>query len=199
MARAHRVKNNVRDLRKARGLTQEQLAERVGVHFTTIAKLERAERGLSMDMLAALSRALGVAPIEIIGEGTASKQAPMRMVPMIGNAPAGSWREAVDSPIGAVPVPSAGENAFALTPEADSVDKLVGPDAVIVVDPDDVELRDGKVYAVLDGDGESTFKRFRTEPLRLEPVSSNPDHQPLLLGQKPFTIIGRLVWQVSAL
>lgn len=200
VARAHRVKNNVRDLRKARGMTQEQLAARVGVHFTTIAKLERAERGMSMDMLASLSRALGVAPIEIISEESASlKQPPMRMVPMLGRIAAGSWRKAIHDPDGAVPVPGAGENAFALTPDGDSMDMLVGPDALIVVDPDDQELREGKIYAVLNGDGESTFKRFRTDPLRLEPVSSNPEHQPILLGQQHFTVIGRIVWQVSAL
>jgi len=199
MARAHQVKNNVRDLRKARNLTQDQLAERIGVHFTTIAKIERAERGLSMNMLAALSRALGVPPIEIIGESVTAGAPQMRSVPLIGRIAAGNWKEAIQDPNGFVMVPGAGENAFALQPDGDSMDLLVGPDAVIVVEPDDKELRDGKIYAVLNSAGESTFKRFRTDPLRLEPVSSNPEHQPILLGQEPFTVIGRVAWQVSAL
>lgn len=199
MARGHRVKNKVRELRKAKGMTQEQLAEKVGVHFTTIAKIERAERGLSVDMLAALARALGVAPIEIIGEGGGNGLPPMRMVPLLGRIAAGNWREAINDPDGSIPVPGAGENAFALRPDGDSMNLLVGDNAIIVIDPDDMELRDGSVYAMLNGDGESTFKRFRTGPMRLEPVSSNPEHKPILLGQEPFTVIGRVTYQLSSL
>lgn len=199
MARAHKVKNNIRQLRKEKGLTQEDLATRVGVHFTTIAKIERAERGLSLNMLAAISRALGVAPIDILTDGMFQDPAPTRMVPMLGEASAADWRDALHDPDGSFPVPGAGENAFALTPDPSTVDLLVGPGAVLVVDPDDVDLKDGKVYAVLNGEGKSTFRRFQAEPLRLDPLSSDSDEKPLLLGREPFTIIGRVVWQASPL
>ena len=58
--------------------------------------------------------------------------------------------------------------------------------------PDDFELRDGKFYAVMK-DGETTFKRFRANPARLEPCSSNPAHGAIAIGREPFTVIGRVV------
>lgn len=79
------------------------------------------------------------------------------------------------------------------------MNQVVGADATIIVDPDDFELRDGKFYAVMNGDGETTFKRFRADPPRLEPCSTNPDHKPIILGREPFTVVGRIVWQGSAM
>lgn len=46
--------------RKARGLTQQQLADKMDVNYETISRIENANTGLSMDMLFELSRALGV-------------------------------------------------------------------------------------------------------------------------------------------
>jgi len=199
MARAHRVKNNLRHLRKEKGLTMEQLAEKVGVHFTTIAKIERHERGLSIDMLAALSRALGVLPIEILGNGASADPRPIRMVPLISASSAANWREAISDPEGALPCPDAGENAFAITLTEGELNSIIGNDAIVVIDPDDVDLRDGKIYSMVDGTGGPTFKRFHMNPLRLEPVSSNPGQKTVVIGQEPFTIIGRATWQISSL
>ena len=49
----------LRFLRKERDLTQEQLAEKIGVHPTYIGKIERGKSNLSTIMLFKLSRALG--------------------------------------------------------------------------------------------------------------------------------------------
>jgi len=46
--------------RRAKGLTQEQLAEKMGVNYQTISRLENANTGISMDTLLSLSKALGV-------------------------------------------------------------------------------------------------------------------------------------------
>ena len=198
MARGHKVTNNLREIRKAKGMTLEQLAEKMDVHFTTIAKIERAERGLTFAMLTRLSGILGVKPIEILHTAEGAAQAIVN-VPMLGRVVPSAYKEALNDPDGFIPVPGAGPNAFALKPESDSMDMLVAPDAVVVVDPDDVELQDGKVYAVENSDGENAFKRFRTDPLRFEPVSSNPSQTSILLGQELLRVIGRVVWQASAL
>lgn len=50
----------VRDLRRARGLTQEALAEKLGVTPRYLAGIERGERNLTLDSVDALAVQLGV-------------------------------------------------------------------------------------------------------------------------------------------
>jgi len=189
--------NRIREVRKERGMTLEELGEKAGMHYTTVAKLEKSQRGLKLAYLAAIANALNVEPRDLLG--SVPDILPMRMVPLIGRVAAGNWSEAIEDPLGSVPSPAGGANAFALRPDGDSMDLVVGPDAYIVVDPDDYELRDYKIYAMRNVDGETTFKRFRSDPPRLEPCSSNPSHQPIPLGREAVTTIGRVVWQGSEL
>jgi len=50
----------LRKHRKARGLTQERLAELAGLHFTYIGSVERGERNISIRNIDALIKALGL-------------------------------------------------------------------------------------------------------------------------------------------
>ena len=56
----------VREQRAARGLSQEALAERAGLHRTYVGSVERGERNVSLDNIHALADALGVSPGELI-------------------------------------------------------------------------------------------------------------------------------------
>lgn len=53
-----RLGEQLRNLRKENGFTQEELAEKVGVHPTYIGKIEAGKSNLSTIMLFKLSRAL---------------------------------------------------------------------------------------------------------------------------------------------
>ena len=50
----------VRDLRQARGLSQEKLAELAGVHRTYLSSLERGQRNVGLDNILAIAAALDV-------------------------------------------------------------------------------------------------------------------------------------------
>ena len=52
--------SRVRDLRKRRGWTQEQLAEAAGRHWTYIGGIERGERNITLQVVADLACALDV-------------------------------------------------------------------------------------------------------------------------------------------
>lgn len=53
---------NLRRERKARGLTQEQLAELSDLHMTDIGRIERAERDPGVRTIAKIAAGLGVPP-----------------------------------------------------------------------------------------------------------------------------------------
>ena len=55
----------VRELRNARGLSQEELAHRAGMHYTYVGGIERGERNPALVNIAALATALGVSLAEL--------------------------------------------------------------------------------------------------------------------------------------
>ncbi|MGQ9498368.1 MAG: helix-turn-helix domain-containing protein [Desulfotomaculales bacterium] len=57
---------NVRRLRKRRGISQEELADRAGLHRTYIGSVERGERNISLENIVAIARALDVSLAELV-------------------------------------------------------------------------------------------------------------------------------------
>ena len=190
--------NRIREVRQAQGMSLQELGDKAGMHYTTVAKLERSQRGLKLNYLASISAALGVKPIDLIG-GT-PEVLPMRMVPLVTGVSDGDWASAVaENQIGTVPAPLGGSNAFALRPEGDALGLVVTGEAYIIVDPDELDLVDAKIFAMNDRNGKLTFKRFRDAPPRFEPVSGNPEDKVIAVGREPFTTVGRVIWQASEL
>ena len=80
---------------------------------------------------------------------------------------------------------------MALKVEGDSMDRISPPGSVILVNRKDKRLAPNACYVIADGDSEVTYKRWRPNPRRFEPVSTNPAHEPIFYEQEP-TIIGRV-------
>jgi transcriptional regulator with XRE-family HTH domain len=55
-----RFGRRLRELRKERGLSQEELAFRAGLHRTYVSSAERGERNVSLINIKRLAKALGV-------------------------------------------------------------------------------------------------------------------------------------------
>lgn len=185
--------NNIRKLRNERGLTIRDLGERMGVHFTTIARIERSERALTIDWAERFAKALDVDVSELLDDPFAQHIAKVRQVPIIGQVQAGSWREAIENPEDTMTAPTDGRNVFGLRVQGNSMDAVAGPGAIVLVDPDRLSLRDGRYYVIMNGEGETTFKQYRADPARLEPLSSDPSHRAIDLGQAPFSVVGQVV------
>jgi transcriptional regulator with XRE-family HTH domain len=58
--------SNLRDARKRLGLTQEEVAERSGVHPTEVSRIEAGKRDPRISTLLRLARALEVRPGELL-------------------------------------------------------------------------------------------------------------------------------------
>ncbi len=63
----------VKQLRKARRLTQEQLAERAGLSYKFVGELERGRGNPTLTTLAAISEGLGVGLVDLLGVEVADR------------------------------------------------------------------------------------------------------------------------------
>lgn len=64
------VGRNVRLLRQARGLTQEQLAFEASLDLTYVGGIERGRRNPSLLVMARLAAALGVDPVDLLSRAS---------------------------------------------------------------------------------------------------------------------------------
>lgn len=80
---------------------------------------------------------------------------------------------------------------IALRVVGDSMDRISPPESIIFVDRNDKVLVPNACYVISNSDGEATYKRFRPNPMRFEPVSTNPAHEPIYPTREPL-IVGRV-------
>jgi transcriptional regulator with XRE-family HTH domain len=62
------VGNRLRNARRKRGMTQDELASILGTNQSHVSNVERGDRGLTIQQLVKLCSALRVSPNEILGE-----------------------------------------------------------------------------------------------------------------------------------
>jgi transcriptional regulator with XRE-family HTH domain len=61
-----RIGGNIKRLREAQGLSQEELADRAGLHRTYVSQLERAVKNATFVSLDKIANALGVSLAEMV-------------------------------------------------------------------------------------------------------------------------------------
>jgi len=188
------AENRIRELRLARGFTQGELAESLDPPstFATIAKLETRGMALSADYVRSIAQVLGVHPGELFDP----LDVEARTVPILAPATASSWSTAIGAAKNATEVPRhlTGENLFALKVEGDCIDQVAPDGAIIVIDPEDIDLVEGKIYLIESQNGQPAARRFTMSPPSFQPISSNPDYGPILIGREPFITVGRVIY-----
>ncbi|PVH30151.1 helix-turn-helix domain-containing protein [Pararhodobacter oceanensis] len=92
--------NHIKQLREFRGLSQAELARRLGTTSSTVSRLEAGERRLSQSYISSISQALGVEPAEIIGASansgakagaSAGAAGDHRLIPVVGAVSDTAW------------------------------------------------------------------------------------------------------------
>ncbi len=68
------IGGRLRQARKARGFSQTQLGESIGVTFQQIQKYERGTNRISSSALILLSRTLQISPLELMGESVEGRK-----------------------------------------------------------------------------------------------------------------------------
>lgn len=179
----------VRKTMREQKMSQAKMAEALGLASqSSLSELLSGKRQVKVQEADTIYRMLG---LDRIGGET------IQLVPIIGLAAAGNWREAIEMPIGRLPVPKviAGSRAFGVEVAGDSINLLVDDGGWIVVDPDDKVLVPGKFYLLQNSEFETTVKRYQKSPARFEPASDNPTHMPFEVGEQDFVVLGRVVWK----
>jgi SOS-response transcriptional repressor LexA len=174
-----------------RRLKGNAVAAMLGIPPSRITDIKKGDRRIQQHEMHILAEFLG------LGEAADEDddESNVVFVPVIGIASAGGWREAINVPVYRIPrLKVKGQNqAFAVEIYGDSMDRIMPHGSWAIIDPDQTALYPGRVYLVMNGDGEATIKRYREGPARFEPDSHNPDHKTILMGGHAVNIIGRVV------
>lgn len=168
-----------------RGMSIRDLAEATGLDENKLSKsLGRQGRRIQVAEMQAIER--------VLGEREPSEG--IRTIPLLGDVPAGKLQLAHEQGGRrlAVSDPDTPPRAYALTVKGDSMDLIVPDGATLVIDPDDTAFWPGRRYVIRTQDGEATFKEYQDGPARLVPCSSNDQHKPIMLGDEPVTVLGRV-------
>lgn len=195
-AMTYSLAERIKQIRVMHGLDQTQFGEKLQTSQSTVARWERGAQP-KPEALRRIAELGATTVDELLGipTGPVVEGYEVRWLPLIGLAPAGSWREAIAMPMGEVPVRAdrAGRNAFAVEVKGDSMDKVLPEGGWAIVDPDRTGLYDNGVYLVSNDEHDVTLKRYKSNPARLEPVSHNPEHEVTIIERKAINVIGRIV------
>lgn len=175
---------NIKLLREKLGLSQEELAERVGYKDrSSIAKIESGCVDLAQSKIAMFAKALNVSPGELMGitnyPSNIIPMPEMRKIPLIGCIACGAPILAEEHIEDYIDIPKHIHADFALTCKGDSMinARIFDGDIVYIRKQDTVE--NGEIAAVLIED-EATLKRVRLfdDHISLEP--ENPQYRPIV-------------------
>lgn len=64
------VASNLKRLRKKLGISQEDFAEKCGLHRTYIGAIERSERNITLQTLEKIAESLGVSPQDLLKDNS---------------------------------------------------------------------------------------------------------------------------------
>ncbi|TCT42756.1 SOS-response transcriptional repressor LexA [Martelella mediterranea] len=181
------------EARKERGFkTAKAAVDYFGWSYATYKQHEQGIRGIGR-AASKYAKAFRVSEAWLL---TGQGEQPGPAVPLISFVSAGHLTE----PNGYVPsddfisIPAGGLPAgdwIALKVEGDSMDLFSPPGSIIFVNRREREAIDGGFYVVRTEDGDATYKRYRKDPERLEPETTNREHK-TIYPKGPLTIIGRV-------
>lgn len=196
----------LKQLRKERGLSQDELAALLGTTKQVISRYENAQRMPRLSVVSEYARKLGVPLSLLSGESAAEPEAPTpggRRVPILGGAACG---EPIYQPGDGTEFVVVDEDIscdFALIAQGDSMtgDRIHSGDIVFIRRQDTV--RDGEIAAVA-LDNELTLKHVRRlrgadgSVVFTQLLPSNPAYSPIDIGGEDETRMVRILGKAVA-
>lgn len=186
--------NNLQEMRKRAGLTQKQLADKLGVTQQTIWYYESGNRDMKSAVIVDICRALGCSVSELLGiqdeqDGLLEvRPSSSHRVPIVGRVAAGEAKEAIEQSGRTHPIPDelyeGNEDSVWLEVSGNSMNRLF-PDGSLVLINLRAEVKNGDVAAVFVNGDDVTLKRiyFERGAVRLHPVSYDVEYQDRVIDE----------------
>lgn len=198
---------NIRTLRRGRGWSQEQLAEKLGYKsYTTIQKWESGVSQPPLSRVQQLAELFHVSVAELTGSPSApliyspetASYEPTHRIPILGRISAGLPLYADEQIEGyTYTMLNGGAEYFALRVKGDSMTALrIYEDDILIVRRQD-QVENGEIAVVMVNNEEATVKCFsrQGDTVILEPKSLNPEHRTQIypLQTTSIRILGKVV------
>jgi SOS-response transcriptional repressor LexA len=193
----------LKEKRREKGLTQEQIADLLGVHPVSYARWETGAREPKGEYLIKLSKILEVPPSYFFEEeggkwesNAEYKSGKIIPIPIYGEAQAGSFGGYLaETPEAYFPTHEAmlhglpPERVFWIEVNGHSMEPLFYPkDLILVADPSWWSFEEGEPVLVSNDYGELTVKYYhydkKNKMIILQPA--NPDYRPILIPEEEF-------------
>ena len=175
--------DRMRILRSGRGLTQQAVAEALGVSRSAVAMWEKNEREPNLETLAALAKLLNVPMTALVEREERPlpenvRPARYRRIPLLGAIAAGEPIFAGEEHETYVDVGSSVQADFALEVQGESMEPVY-KDGDVVYIRSQSDVSDGQVAAVVIDDS-ATLKRVYHLPIGVQLMPINPAFAPML-------------------
>lgn len=201
MAKA-KYPNHLKAIMQRAGMSVQALADAVGTAKQNVSRHRAGERELTVDWANRYAPPLGARPEDLLifppkdELATAPAKGKTLAVPLLSwvsagrlSENAGVTRANVRKTLLAAGLPKG--DWIALEVEGDSMDRIAPPGSIIFVDRSDDRLVAGRYYVFATESGDATFKQYRSKPDRLQPYSTNPDHE-TIHPRTELVVIGRV-------
>lgn len=201
------ISENIKKYRKMHKMTQEQLGDLLGVHFTTVSSWERGHNKPLMDKASKMAKLWNVNVSDIIGDSLEqTKIVKPAYKELKGAVAAGLPLEMFEIPeMVSVPyeIDQQYPDAYLLELKGDSMNKILMEGAYVLIEPC-TTLENGEIGVVRVNHTEATLKRFYQmgDSIMLQPESTNSEHHNQIYDCSKgecdsISIIGKLVWAMT--
>lgn len=187
--------------RKAKGMTQEEVADLLGVHRTTYNRYEKGLRAPDLETVTKLAELFEVTTDYLLGNklGIRAHEKTPR-IPLIGSVPAGTPIEAIEDIeeyIDIYPRFVKHGELFALRVKGDSMEPDIRSGDIAIIEKQDF-CENGEIAVVMVNGEDATIKKIRhaTGGMMLIPI--NPAYDPIFfskaqVAELPVQIIGKVI------
>ncbi len=195
---ADNLGERIKLVRVKAGLTQAELAKKLGITYPTVNKYERGHRIPDAALLSHMAKLFTCDPGWLLTGETAlhvmasvPKAISVVQIPLISKVPDDFPERVSEEIAGYISLPNIPQGAYSIIVRGDNMSPSIRDGDYVIFVPDE-DIKNGDIIVVNDEWGESILRRYRRKKSKSLLVSDNPEYQAGALN-KNHKIIGRVI------